>query len=192
MRDSNILIVGVGGQGTLLASRILGRLAFMWGKEVKLSEVHGMAQRGGSVVTHVKIGDKVYSPIVAEGDADIIISFEKLEAARYRHFLKKDGILLFNSQEIYPMPVIIGDMTYPDDIEQKLKAEGVSYTAIDALSLANGVGNARTVNTVVMGAFARLFDIPFEEINAAMEAVVPAKALEVNRQALRLGYESVK
>lgn len=188
----NILIVGVGGQGTLLASRVLGELAAILSLDCKLSEVHGMAQRGGSVVTHVRIGEKVFSPIIYEGNADIIIAFEELEALRWRHFLKKDGIMLINSQEIYPMPVIIGDKTYPANIIDTIKNEGKRVIALNALKIAENVGNTKTVNTVMLGALAKIMNLPYENINKAIIEAVPKKVLEVNEKALSVGYELVK
>lgn len=184
----NILIVGVGGQGTLLASRALGKLADVLGLDCKLSEVHGMAQRGGSVVTHVKMADKVYSPILVEGDADIIIAFEKLEAIRYYNFLKKNGIMLINDQEICPMPVVIGDRKYPTNIYEELSAKNIQYSVIDALGIAESCGNVKTVNTVMLGVFAKKMNISFENIKNALIAVIPQKVLAVNLLALEKGY----
>lgn len=191
MRKLNILIVGVGGQGTLLASRVIGQLADNWGKDCKLSEVHGMAQRGGSVVTHARISDKVLSPILCEGEADIIIAFERLEALRWRHYLKADGLLIFNNQEIYPMPVIIGDREYPENIEETFKKENINFISVDALNIAENLGNAKALNTVMMGVFAKAMDISYEDIYKSVVNVVPAKALAVNESALKLGYYEV-
>ncbi|MDR3292504.1 MAG: indolepyruvate oxidoreductase subunit beta [Clostridiales bacterium] len=183
----NILIVGVGGQGTLLASRILGNLAPILGLEVKLNEVHGMAQRGGSVVTHVKMADKVYSPVIAEGDADAVLAFEVLEGYRYRHFLKKGGIMVVNTQEILPMPVITGAAEYPKDLAKHLREECGAIT-VDALAAANEIGNARTVNTVILGCFARIAGIACADLEKALEQSVKPKLLEVNKTALKKGY----
>lgn len=187
----NIMIVGVGGQGTLLASRILGNLVIGEGYDVKVSEVHGMSQRGGSVVTYVKYGDKVYSPIIDKGDADIILAFEKLEAYRALPFLKKDGKMLVNTQAIDPMPVITGRMEYPKDIEEKL-AKKVDLTTVDALSLAEEAGNTKAVNVVLIGVLAKNSEIPYEKWVSAIEKTVPQKFLEVNKKAFDLGYNSVK
>ncbi|MFW5780316.1 MAG: indolepyruvate oxidoreductase subunit beta, partial [Bacillota bacterium] len=150
----NILIVGVGGQGTLLASKILGSFAHMEKKECKLSEVHGMSQRGGSVVTHVRIGDKVFSPLVSEGEADIVLAFEKLEGLRWRHYLKKDGHLIINDQEIMPMPVIIGMMDYPKNVYKIFEDEGINYIKVNALEKAKqkGVQFLLPVDTLVCNA----------------------------------------
>lgn len=184
----NILIVGVGGQGTLLASRILGSLAQLENKECKLSEVHGMSQRGGSVVTHVRIGDKIFSPIISEGEADIVLAFEKLEALRWRHFLKKDGLLIINDQEIMPMPVIIGQANYPNNVYEKLAEEGIKYLKVDALTLAKEAGNAKAVNTVMLGAMAKSLDIEYHKVEEALVNSVKERFVEVNKIALKLGY----
>lgn len=185
----NILIVGVGGQGTLLASRILGSLAQIEGRECKLSEVHGMSQRGGSVVTHVRIGDKVYSPIISEGQADIVLAFEKLEALRWRHYLKKDGgILIVNDQEIMPMPVITGSMAYPQNVYQTFEEEGIKYVKVNALDKAKEAGNAKAVNTVMLGAMAKILNIEYSKAEDALIMSVKEKFVEVNKKALVLGY----
>lgn len=155
----NVMIVGVGGQGTLLASRILGNVVVEEGYDVKMSEVHGMAQRGGSVVTYVKYGDAVYSPIISEGEADIILSFEELEAYRYLPYLKKGGTLIVNAQEIDPMPVITGVAQYPEQIVKKLKDKADGVIAVDALALANEAGNSKAVNVVLLGVLAKSSDI---------------------------------
>lgn len=184
----NILIVGVGGQGTLLASRVLGGLADVKNLDCKLSEVHGMSQRGGSVVTHVKLAEKVYSPIIAEGDADIILSFEELEAIRWQHFLKKDGIIVCNTQNLDPMPVIIGKMEYPTDIIGKIEASGKKVIAVDALGIANELGNSKTANVVMLGVLAKKLNIDFEDIKSAMLKIVKPKFADINVKALERGY----
>lgn len=183
----NIMIVGVGGQGTLLASRILGNVVINEGYDVKVSEVHGMSQRGGSVVTYVKYGDKVYSPIIDMGGADIILAFEMLEAYRALPYLKKDGKMIANTQKIDPMPVITGRMEYPADIEKKL-SDKVNLITADALSLAEDAGNIKAVNVVLIGLLAKSSEIPYEKWVKAIEATVPAKFLEVNKKAFDLGY----
>ncbi len=187
--DKNILIVGVGGQGTLLASRILGNIADITGLDCKLSEVHGMAQRGGSVVTHTKLGEKVLSPIIAEGDADVILAFEQLEALRARHFLKEDGVIIVNTQKILPMPVITGAREYPQNIIETLRNEGKKVIAVDALNLANEVGNVKTVNTIMLGVMAKALNLDYKLIEQALTMAVPAKVLEINKVALKKGYE---
>ncbi|HHT83176.1 MAG: indolepyruvate oxidoreductase subunit beta [Christensenellales bacterium] len=189
MDTLNILIVGVGGQGTLFASRILGNLAHIEGRECKLSEVHGMSQRGGSVVTHVRIGDKVYSPIITEGDADIVLAFEKLEALRWRHYLKKDGLLIVNDQEIMPMPVITGQSQYPKDIFETLRNENINHIKINALETAKQAGTAKAVNTVMLGVMVKALDIDYDKIEKALIASVKEKFIEVNKKALRKGYD---
>ena len=186
----SIMIVGVGGQGTLLASRLLGHALLAQGVDVKISEVHGMAQRGGSVVTYVKYGEKVHSPVITQGEADVLISFEQLEAARWVSYLKKGGVLLTNTQQIDPMPVITGAASYPQDIVGKLKALGADVRAVDALVLAEQAGSAKAVNTVLIGLFSRLVDFPEETWQEAVEACVPPKFLELNREAFRLGREA--
>lgn len=183
----SVMIVGVGGQGSLLASKLLGNVLLSRGFDVKVSEVHGMSQRGGSVVTYVRYGDKVYSPIVAEGEADAIVSFERLEAARWLPYLKQGGRLIVNDQRIDPMPVITGAAQYPDGILDKLAATGASLLAIDALSLAEQAGSAKAVNVVLMGVLSNLLDIPEEAWQASLEACVPPKFLELNRRAFALG-----
>lgn len=185
----SIMIVGVGGQGTLLASRILGNLLLSEGYDVKLSEVHGMAQRGGSVVTYVKYGKEVDSPIVDKGNADILLAFEQLEAYRWASYLKKDGQLIVNTQKINPMPVIIGAEDYPTDIIDKLKGLFENIIDIDALSLAKKSGNVKAVNVVLIGKLAKetkIFDK--EKWIKAIKETVPEKFLDVNIKAFELGY----
>ncbi len=190
MKTVSVMIVGVGGQGSLLASKLLGRLLVDEGYDVKVSEVHGMSQRGGSVVTYVRFGDKVYSPIITDGEADIIISFEKLEAGRYANFLKKDGRIVVNTQQIDPMPVIIGAAQYPENVLDELTSKGVSVDALDALSLAEQAGSSKAVNIVLMGKAAKYFDIPKERWITAIENTVAPKFVEMNKKAFELGYNS--
>ncbi|MGI6746595.1 MAG: indolepyruvate oxidoreductase subunit beta [Firmicutes bacterium ADurb.Bin300] len=188
MKDLAIMIVGVGGQGSLLASKLLGRLFMDAGLDVKVSEVHGMSQRGGSVVTYVKCGKKVYSPIIEEGQADIIISFEQLEAARWLPCLKKGGIIIMNTQTIMPMPVITGRAAYPEDIQEKLKECDIRLFTADALSLAKQVGSEKATNTVLLGVAARFSDIPKDKWIEAVKNTVPQKLLSLNLRAFELGY----
>ena len=183
----NIMIVGVGGQGTLLASRILGNLVIGEGYDVKVSEVHGMSQRGGSVVTYVKYGDKVHSPIIDKGEADVILAFELLEAYRALPYLKEGGRIIVNDQRIDPMPVITGTVKYPTDIAKKL-GEVCELTVVDALSLATRAGNIKAVNVALIGVLAKTSEIPYEAWIRALEATVPEKFLEANRRAFDLGY----
>lgn len=183
----NIMIVGVGGQGTLLASRILGNLLTKEGYDVKVSEVHGMSQRGGSVVTYVKYGDKVYSPIIGRGEADIILAFEMLEAYRAVPYLKKGGIMIANSQEMDPMPVITGAAEYPSDIEKKL-SEKINLKVTDALAAAEKAGNIKAVNVVLIGLLARSTDIPYEKWVETLKTTVPPRFVDINLKAFEIGY----
>ena len=188
METKNIMIVGVGGQGTLLASKLLGRLLLTRNYDIKVSEVHGMSQRGGSVVTYVRYGDKVYSPIIDKGEADFILSFELLEAARAAEYLRPGGTIITNTQEITPMPVITGAMTYPEDLLGKLSALGLNVDAMDALSLAQEAGSSKAVNLVLLGRLSRYFsDFSEEEWMQAIEQSVPVKFLEMNKKAFHSG-----
>lgn len=186
----SVMIVGVGGQGTLLASKMLGQVLLAAGYDVKVSEVHGMSQRGGSVVTYVRWGSKVYSPIIDKGEADAVVSFETLEAARYLEWLKKDGTIVTNTQQMDPMPVITGDAAYPENLIEKMKAAGAKVDALDCLSLAQKAGSTKAVNMVLMGRLSKYFDMPEESWQKAMEVVVPPKFLEMNRVAFKLGKEA--
>ncbi|MBR5155301.1 MAG: indolepyruvate oxidoreductase subunit beta [Clostridia bacterium] len=186
-KTKNIMIVGVGGQGTLLASRILGNVAISEGYDVKVSEVHGMSQRGGSVVTYVKYGEKVYSPIIDYGEADTILAFELLEAYRALPYLKKGGKIIVNSQTIDPMPVITGAMKYPENIADKI-SEMVDTTIVDALTAAKEAGNIKAVNVVLIGVLAKSTDIPYEKWIETIKTTVPAKFLDVNLKAFEIGY----
>lgn len=189
MQTKNVMIVGVGGQGSLLASKLLGKLLLTKGYDIKVSEVHGMSQRGGSVVTYVRFGDKVYSPIIDKGEADFIVSFELLEAARYTEFLKPDGKIIANTQQINPMPVITGAVEYPAELEEKIKAAGIDLVAVDALSLAEQAGSSKAVNIVLMGILSKYFDFTEDEWISAIESSVPQKFLELNKKAFALGRE---
>ena len=188
MKNTNIMIVGVGGQGTLLASKLLGRILVDMGYDVKVSELHGMSQRGGSVVTYVKFGDKVYSPVIEAGEADYIVSFEKLEAARWAKCLKVDGKLITNSQQIDPMPVTSGAAEYPEGILDELSTLGIDVDAFDALTPALDAGSAKAVNIVLMGRLARYLGIDAEKWYSAIEATVAPKFVEMNKRAFALGY----
>ena len=190
MQTKNIMIVGVGGQGTLLASKLLGRLLLDQGYDVKVSEVHGMSQRGGSVVTYVRYGDKVYSPVIDKGEADFIVSFELLEAARWLEFLRPDGRLITNTQQTNPMPVITGAAEYPQNLVDKMTAAGAQVDAMDALALAEEAGSSRAVNLVLMGRLSRYFELPEEVWQNAITNSVPEKFLELNRKAFHLGRNS--
>lgn len=187
METKSIMIVGVGGQGSLLASRIIGNVLLSQGYDVKVSEVHGMSQRGGSVVTYVKYGEKVYSPVIEKGEADIIVSFELLEAARWLSYLKKGGHLITSTQALDPMPVITGAAQYPTDIVEKIKGMGVDIIAADALSLAEEAGNAKASNVVLMGLIASKMSFDDQVWKDAVKQCVPEKFLELNLKAFELG-----
>lgn len=188
MDTKNIMIVGVGGQGTLLASKMLGYVLLQQGYDVKVSEVHGMSQRGGSVVTYVRYGKKVYSPVIDKGEADVIISFEKLEAARWLEFLKKDGTIITNTQEVEPMPVITGATAYPENLIEKMQAAGAKVDAKDFLSIAQEAGSAKAVNIALMGRLSTYFpEISDEQWQDAIEKIVPPKFLDLNRKAFEAG-----
>ena len=190
METKSVMIVGVGGQGSLLASRLLGNVLLAQGFDVKVSEVHGMSQRGGSVVTYVKYGDKVYSPTIEKGEADIIISFEQLESARWLSYLKKGGHLVTSTQQLDPMPVITGVAKYPENIIEKLKTLDVDVIAVDALGLAEQAGTAKASNVVLMGVLSTKMGFDEDVWQKALEQCVPAKFLELNRKAFALGREN--
>lgn len=184
----NILIVGVGGQGTLLASKLMGKAFIEQGFDVKVSEVHGMSQRGGSVVTYVRYGDKVFSPLVEKGEADIIISFEQLEAARWLPYLKPGGVLITSTQRIDPMPVIMGNAAYPEDILPSIEAKGVKVVAVDAMDLAVQAGSTKSVNVVLLGVAARFLGLEKALWPDVIRSTVPPKTVAVNEKAFELGY----
>ncbi len=187
---SNVMIVGVGGQGTLLASRIIGNVAIKAGYDVKVSEVHGMSQRGGSVVTYVKYDDKVFSPLIFEGEADYLLAFEELEAYRWLSYLKKGGKLIVNTQQMDPMPVIIGSEKYPENIMDKIKALVPDVTSLDALSGAMEAGTVKAVNTVLIGSFAKNSNVKKEIWLEVLKETVPPKFLDINLKAFEIGYNS--
>ena len=187
MKTQNIMIVGVGGQGSLLASKLLGRILLQKGYDIKVSEVHGMSQRGGSVVTYVRFGDKVYSPVIDKGEADYIVSFELLEAARWTEYLKPGGKIVVNTQRINPMPVITGVAEYPQNLVDQMRSAGLEVDAVDALALAQQAGSAKAVNIVLMGHLSRYFDFTEADWMEALENSVPAKYLQMNKTAFLLG-----
>lgn len=187
MKTKNIMIVGVGGQGSLLASKLLGHLLLEQGYDVKVSEVHGMSQRGGSVVTYVRYGDCVNSPVIDRGEADYIVSFELLEAARWLPYLKPDGQIVTSTQRIDPMPVITGNAAYPEDLVEKMRAAGAKVDALDCLSLAETAGSSKAVNIVLLGRLSNYFGVDESCWISAIEAVVPPKFLELNKKAFELG-----
>ena len=186
----SVLIVGVGGQGTLLASRVLGSAMLSQGVDVKVSEVHGMSQRGGSVVTYVRYGDKVYSPIIAQGEADVLLAFEALEAARYLPWLKPEGTVVVNTQQMDPMPVVTGVAEYPKDILGKVREQGVKVVALDALGMAEEAGSSKAVNVVLIGAMAKKLDLPKEVWIDTIKETVPSKFIDMNLKAFELGYNA--
>ncbi len=190
MKTRNIMIVGVGGQGSVLASKLLGRLLTSEGYDVKVSEVHGMSQRGGSVVTYVRYGEKVYSPIIDKGQADFIVSFEILEAARWLEYLRPGGQIVTSTQQIDPMPVLTGMMTYPENLLEKLRNSGVKIDALNCLELAEKAGSSKAVNLVLMGRLSHYFDIPDEKWQRAIEECVPTKFLNLNKEAFALGKDA--
>ena len=187
MEQKNIMVVGVGGQGTLLTSRIIGKTALSQGYDVKLSEVHGMAQRGGSVVTFVRYGEKVNEPTVEEGQADVIIAFELLEALRYAHFLKKDGVMIVNTQKIQPMTVVIGVAKYPVNIVEQLNKEHKVYF-VDGNEISNKLGNSKVLNSVVLGASAKYIGFDKQTWLDVVTSTVPPKTIEINAKAFLEGY----
>lgn len=189
MKTKNIMIVGVGGQGSLLASKLLGRLLLTRGYDVKVSEVHGMSQRGGSVVTYVRFGERVCSPVIDEGEADFIVSFELLEAARWTKYLRPGGKIIANTQQINPMPVIIGAAQYPENLAETLRTS-FDTDAFDALSLAEQAGSSKAVNLVLMGRLSKYFTFPQAEWQQAIEQSVPPKFIEMNLKAFALGMEA--
>jgi len=186
-RVTNILMVGVGGQGILLASEILSEALMLAGHDVKKSEVHGMAQRGGSVVSHVRFGPRVFSPIISEGDADVLFGFELLETFRYLNFLQPDGKVVVNNLRIAPPAVALGKETYPEDIPRKIADTFPATTLVDGMNLASKAGNLRAVNTVLLGALANLLDIRDELWQQAIRKQVPAKFVDVNLRAFASG-----
>lgn len=190
METKNILIVGVGGQGTLLASKLMGKYFTEKGYDVKVSEVHGMSQRGGSVVTYVRYGEKVFSSVIEKGEADIILSFEQLESARWLPYLKKGGVLITGTQKIDPMPVIMGKASYPENILEKLSEKGVKVIPVDALTLALEAGSAKSANVVLLGAAVKFLGIDKDEFAEIVRSSVPPKTVEANLKAFESGYKA--
>ena len=190
METKNILIVGVGGQGTLLASKLMGKYFTEEGYDVKVSEVHGMSQRGGSVVTYVRFGSKVFSSVIEKGEADIILSFEQLESARWLPYLKKGGVLITGTQRIDPMPVIMGKAEYPENIIEKLCKNDIKVIPVDALDLALKAGSAKCANVVLLGTAVRFLGIDRESFSKIIETSVPPKTVEMNLRAFDYGYSA--
>ena len=190
MNTTSIMIVGVGGQGTLLASRLLGAVLLSQGYDVKVSEVHGMSQRGGSVVTYVRYGEAVASPIIDEGEADVILAFEQMEAARWLPSLKPGGKLICNTQRIDPMPVVMGAAEYPQGIPEAIAAAGVDIEALDALALATEAGSSKAVNVVLLGTLARHMDIAVDVWQEAIRQNVKPAFVDMNLKAFGLGHDN--
>jgi indolepyruvate ferredoxin oxidoreductase beta subunit len=189
--NTAVLIAGVGGQGTVLASKIMGQVAKMTGLDVKQSEIHGMSQRGGSVVTHVRYGTKVYSPLVAKGNADVIIAFEELEALRYLPYLKESGLLIVNQQQMFPMPVISGNAQYPQEVVEQAKARGAQVVSLPAAAIASEYGDAKAANVVLLGRLAQHLDFPKEIWLTAITETVKEKFVQMNLKAFEAGYSMV-
>ena len=183
---TNIMIVGVGGQGTLLASKLLGEVLIQKGYDIKVSEVHGMSQRGGSVVTYVRYGEKVSSPVIETGEADMILAFELLEAARYLPYLKRGGTLIANTSHIDPSPVIMGKAEYPEALEEKLVGKDINFIGVDALELAIEAGSPKAVNVVLLGMLAQQMNFSQQDWKDAIASTVPARFLEMNLKAFAL------
>jgi indolepyruvate ferredoxin oxidoreductase beta subunit len=183
----NILMVGVGGQGVILASEILSEVMLRAGYDVKKSEVHGMAQRGGSVSTHVRFGSKVYSPLIKKGDADILFSFEVLESVRYLDFLKNDALVIVNNQKVLPPSVTLGADTYPDNIPEVLHARFANVDMVDAFAIAKAAGNSRALNVAFLGALSRYIDVDESVWKEVVSSMLPPKLVEVNLKAFALG-----
>jgi len=192
MKNTNILIVGVGGQGTILAGRIIAQVAQDAGLDVKVSEIHGMSQRGGSVITQVRIGEKVWSPIIPNGQADVMLAFEKLEALRSLNWMAQGGKMIINDRELYPMPVISGAMEYPSDIKEKINAKTDQALFLDALGMAQEAGSARAVNLVLLGCLSKYMDMPKEDWLKAISSIVKPHTLEVNLKAFQMGRDAIK
>jgi len=189
---TNILIVGVGGQGTILTSRILSQVAVQMGYDVKVSEIHGMAQRGGSVVTQVRYGEKVHSPIIAKGDTDILLAFEKLEAARWLDYLKPEGMVIINNERVDPLPVMSGKVKYPVDIDQRIAQKIKRTLIVEASNIAVACGDVRAANVVLVGVLSAAIGLPEEEVDKAIRKLVPAKALDINLKAFKEGQKLFK
>lgn len=187
----NIMLAGVGGQGVLLGSEVISKSALKEGYDVKKSEVHGMAQRGGSVVSNVRFGEKVYSPLIAEGEADILLAFEKLEALRWINYLKEDGIIITNTQRIDPLPVANGKVDYPENIMEKLESSGHKIVSVDALKAAREAGTQKVINTVLLGALVNYTDISVEVFENVIKKNVPPKTIDINIKAFKSGLNAV-
>ena len=187
---TNIIITGVGGQGILLASEIISESAVLAGYDVKRSEIHGMAQRGGSVNSHIRFGKKIYSPLVMKGECDLLLAFEKLEAVRMADFINKEGTIIVNDQQINPVPVSSGSAVYPENIEEILKKYFPSVIFVNAFELAKQAGNVRTANIALLGVASKKLNIPIDVWEKVIVERVPQRAIEVNLKAFHLGLQS--
>lgn len=183
----NVIIVGVGGQGTILASKVLAGVAMAGGMDIKVSEIHGMAQRGGSVVTQVRYGREVFAPTITPGTADVILAFEKLEALRWVHYLKKEGTVIVNSQELYPLPVLTGSVQYPSDIVDRIRGRAPRTIQVDALKIAEDCGSTRVVNVVLLGVLAPLLEEDLDIWREVIKKTVPSRTVDVNLAAFEEG-----
>ncbi len=192
MKTFNIVLVGVGGQGVILASKVISQAALKAGLDVKQSEVHGMSQRGGSVISHVRIGKKVYSPLVTEGEADVVLAFEKLEALRYAHWANSNGKIIYADTKINPSTVVAGLSEYPTDVDEQLQDLPCEVIKIPAQNLAKQAGNVRAVNTVLVGALSNLIsEISEDTWKEVIKTSVPPKVIDVNLKAFELGRQSL-
>ncbi|HEY9187136.1 MAG TPA: indolepyruvate oxidoreductase subunit beta [Bacteroidota bacterium] len=189
MKNINILICGVGGQGILLAGELLGDVALRSGYDVKKSEIHGMAQRGGSVVSHIRFGEKIYSPIIKKGDADFIFSFERMETLRYLNYLKPDGAIIVNNQKISPTNISIKSSSYPEDIESICKTKCKTFKSVDAISIAEQIGNIKTTNTVMIGVLSSFLDFDLKLWDETFHKLIPKKHLDINLKAFNMGRQ---
>lgn len=188
-RTKNILIVGVGGQGTILASKVIAGVALAKGMDIKVSEIHGMAQRGGSVVTQVRYGEEVFAPTITQGTADVILAFEKLEALRWLHYLREEGTVIVNSQELYPLPVLTGAVEYPGDVVERIRKKVPGTIEVNALEIAARCGSPKVVNTVLMGVLAPLLDTDLEVWREVIKNTVPLRTVEINLEAFEEGVK---
>jgi indolepyruvate ferredoxin oxidoreductase beta subunit len=179
----------VGGQGIILASNVLCTAAALEGMDVKKSEVHGMAQRGGTVITHIRYGDKVFSPLIEEGTADFILAFETLEALRYIHYLKKQGTVIVNNREIPPMSVLVGAATYPPDTIQRISRKAKVHT-VHAEEIAKRLGNVKSVNIILLGVLAQFLPFKTTSWQQAIKSQVKKKYVDLNKKAFTQGYKN--
>jgi indolepyruvate ferredoxin oxidoreductase beta subunit len=186
----NILLAGVGGQGILLASEVLSEVAMIAGLDVKKNEIHGMSQRGGSVVSHVRYGQKVYSSIIPEGEVDILFSFEMLETCRYLPLLREGGQVVINDWKIAPPAVALGKMAYPDNVTEDIRQRFPKTTVVRGLDLALQAGNPKTVNIALLGALSNILDFDHDVWQQALRKMIPERLLDINLKAFELGCQA--